>query len=54
MVNMEITDIKMAYNAPLAKMAEVKSRNALCASPYGENTQEFTVGNNRFDESDWE
>lgn len=50
---METVDIKKAYHTPWANVIETKSQDVLCASPLGESTQDFTIGEH-FDESDWE
>lgn len=47
---MEIKD----YKAPRAEVIEVKAQSVLCGSPYGDNTEKFTLGDNRYDENDWE
>ncbi len=45
---------KMEYKAPRALVIEVKAYGVLCASPYGDNTEKFTLGAYSYDESDWE
>ncbi len=48
------TDSRLRYRSPEVKVIFVKAQVVLCGSPYGENTEKFTLGNNRYDESDWD
>ena len=42
------------YISPRTMVLFVKSYGVLCSSPYGENTEKFTLGDNRYNESDWD
>ena len=46
---MEIKD----YKAPRAEVIEVNMQNVLCGSENGD-TEKFILGDNRYDESEWE
>ena len=50
---MERIDTMKAYEAPQARVVLVKTQGLLCGSPYGENTEKFTLGDNIYFESDW-
>ena len=51
--NMEISNSTKAYKAPQAKAIEVKVQSVLCGSENGD-TEKFILGDNRYDESEWE
>ena len=42
------------YKAPQIDVDEVNSQDVLCSSPSGENTERFVIGENSYDESDWD
>lgn len=44
----------LRYRTPNVKVIDVKAQGVLCGSPYGENTEKFTLGDNYYDESDWD
>ena len=50
---MEISNSTKAYKAPQAKAIEVKVQSVLCGSENGD-TEKFILGDNRYDESEWE
>ena len=48
---MGIIDSKKTYKAPRAEVIEVNMQNVLCQSG---DTEKFILGDNRYDESEWE
>lgn len=46
--------VKHGYTSPKAKVVIVEEQCVLCGSPYGENNEKFTIGDKRYDESDWD
>ena len=52
--NTAAADSVKLYISPNVKAVFVKAQGMLCGSPCGENTEKFTLGENRYDESDWD
>lgn len=50
---MDKLDTKKAYKTPHAKVVKVNVQGVLCSSQEGKNTENFTLGSNKYDEDDW-
>ena len=42
------------YTSPKVRVVFVKAQHVLCVSPYGNNTEKFTLGDNDYSESYWD